>query len=124
VEYKEHPKEAPLLLQWHLQFFLVYIEARGGQKGGGVVAGGMAVVVAIYTGGACRRPPRWLGPTAMAHGGKLSRAHTQESTVGGSLTAVGHGGWTRCRRGLRSLALSAVAHDSGGIVLINFKTVV
>jgi hypothetical protein len=26
-EHKDHSKEVPLLLQWHLQFFLAYIEA-------------------------------------------------------------------------------------------------
>jgi hypothetical protein len=28
VEHKEHPKELSLLLQWHLQLLLTYIEGR------------------------------------------------------------------------------------------------
>jgi hypothetical protein len=72
-----------------------------------------------------RRPPRHLEePSAVAHGGRLPWAHNQQVIVSGRPTAVGHNGWTYCRHGPWWLALSDVGHDGGGIVLINFKTIV
>jgi hypothetical protein len=72
----------------------------------------------LYKGG-IRHGPRRLGRGVVAHGSKFPRPHTQEPTVGGSLTAVGHDSWTCCCHSPWRLALSAVTHGGGGIVLIN-----
>jgi hypothetical protein len=50
-----------------------------------------AVALYIRTAVAVRHDGKNL--SAVAHDGTLPRAHSQQPTVGGSPTAVGHGGW-------------------------------